>query len=117
MTIGQTASKTKAALAGAAALVLPVTAWAGPVDTYYERAFVVAADGRCNLFAPNIEAALTAATAQARGAALRSGSGEADLVAAAGRARARADTGARPSPASQGRGTSPERANRGPPIA
>lgn len=90
MTIGQTASKTKAALAAAAALVLPATAWAGPADTYYERAFVVAADARCNLFAPNIEAALVAATAQARGAALRSGAGEADLAAAAGRARARA---------------------------
>jgi len=90
MTIGQTASKTKAALAAAAVLGLPATAWAGPADTYYERAFVVAADARCNLFAPQIDAALNAATAQARGAALRSGAGEAELAAAAGRARARA---------------------------
>lgn len=92
MTIGQTASKTKAALAAAAMLGLPAVAWAGPADTYYERAFVVAADARCNLFAPQIEAALNAATAQARGAALRSGAGEADLSAAAVRARARAGT-------------------------
>ena len=92
MTIGQTASKTKAVLLAAAMAGLPATAWAGPADTYYERAFVVAADARCDLFAPNIEAALNAATAQARGAALRSGAAEADLVAAAARARARART-------------------------
>ncbi|MBA3048839.1 MAG: hypothetical protein KKE42_11155 [Alphaproteobacteria bacterium] len=73
-------------------LALPTAVRAAPADTYYERAFVVAADARCNLFAPNIEAALTAATAQARGAALRSGTAEADLAAAAARARARAGT-------------------------
>lgn len=92
MTIGQTAAKTKAALAAAAVLGLPATAWASPADTYYERAFMVAADARCNLFAPNLEAALAAATAQARGAALRAGTGEADLAAAAARARTRAAT-------------------------
>lgn len=90
MTIGQTASKTKAVLLAAAVLALPTAARAAPADTYYERAFVVAADARCNLFAPNIEAALAAATAQARGAALRSGAAEAELAAAAARARARA---------------------------
>jgi hypothetical protein len=73
-------------------LALPDVARAGAADTYYERAFVVAADARCNLFAPHIDAALKAATAQARGAALRSGAGESDLAAAAGRARARAAT-------------------------
>ncbi|MDP1777945.1 MAG: hypothetical protein Q8K90_04980, partial [Brevundimonas sp.] len=83
MTIGQTASKTKAALAAAAVLGLPNIASAEAADTYYERAFVVAADARCNLFAPQIGAALHAATAQARGAALRSGAGEAELAAAA----------------------------------
>lgn len=92
MTIGQTAAKTKAALTVAAVLGLPGVAAAGAADTYYERAFVVAADARCNLFAPQIEAALKAATAQARGAALRSGAGEADLTAAAARARSRAGT-------------------------
>jgi hypothetical protein len=92
MTIGQTASKTKAALAAAAVLALPNVALAGAADTYYERAFVVAADARCNLFAPQIDAALNAATAQARGAALRSGAAESELAAAAARARARAGT-------------------------
>lgn len=92
MTIGQTASKTKAALLAAAVLGLPGIAWAEAADTYYERAFVVAADARCNLFAPNINGALNAATAQARGAALRSGVAEADLTAAAARARSRAGT-------------------------
>ena len=65
MTIGQTTLKTKAALAAAALLALPTPARAEPGDTYYERAFVVAADARCNLFAPHIDAALQAATAQA----------------------------------------------------
>ena len=90
MTIGQTALKTKAALLAAASLALPGAALAGPADTYYERAFVVAADARCGLFAPQLEAALTAATAQARGAALRSGAREGDLADAAARARSRA---------------------------
>lgn len=90
MTIGQNASPTKAILLAAATLGLPVHAWAGPADTFYERAFVVAADARCDLFEPHINAALTAATAQARGAALRSGAAEADLAAAAARARSRA---------------------------
>jgi hypothetical protein len=92
MTIGQTALKTKAALAAAALLALPTLARADAGSTYYERAFVVAADARCNLFAPHIDAALQAATAQARGAALRSGTGPSELAAAADRARARAAT-------------------------
>jgi hypothetical protein len=90
MRIGQTARKTKAALLAAAVLCAPQVATAGPSDTYYERAFMVAADKRCGLFDARIEAALGAATAQARGAALRSGAAEADLGAAAARARARA---------------------------
>ena len=90
MTIGQNAIAAKAALLAAAVLAGPGQAWAGPADTYYERAFVVAADARCSLFAPEIDAALMAATAQARGAALRSGAAEADLNAVAVRAEARA---------------------------
>lgn len=90
MTIGQNATAAKAVLLAAAVLATPAHAWAGPADTYYERAFVVAADARCNLFAPRLEAALTAATAQARGAALRSGAREGDLAAVAARARSRA---------------------------
>ena len=90
MTIGHAASKTKAALLAAAVLCLPNTAQAGPADTYYERAFMVAADQRCGLFETRLDAALGAATAQARGAALRSGAAEADLSATAARARSRA---------------------------
>jgi hypothetical protein len=73
-----------------ATLIAPGAAFAGPADTYYERAFVVAADARCDLFQPHIERALVAATAQARGAALRSGAAAADLSDVAFRARARA---------------------------
>lgn len=92
MTIRQKAFMTKAILLAAAVLAAPAIARAEPADTYYERAFVVAADARCSLFAPEIDAALTAATAQARGAALRSGAAEADLNAVAVRARSRAET-------------------------
>ena len=66
MKIGQNAVGTQAALAAAIALLAAGTATAGAADTYYERAFVVAADARCDLFEPQIGAALTAATAQAR---------------------------------------------------
>jgi hypothetical protein len=94
MTIRQNALKTQprlvAALMVAATVLAPGAAFAGPADTYYERAFVVAADARCDLFQPHIGRALVAATAQARGAALRSGAGAADLTDAASRARARA---------------------------
>lgn len=90
MTIGPNTSRTQAALLAFAVTAMPAAAWAGPADTYYERAFVVAADARCGLFAPHIDAALTAATAQARGAALRSGAGEAELSTVAARARSRA---------------------------
>ena len=90
MTIRQNALRTKALLLAAMACGAPAAAWAEPADTYYERAFVVAADARCDLFAPQVGAALTAATAQARGAALRSGAAEVDLNAVAARARARA---------------------------
>ncbi len=90
MTIGQNASAAKAVLIAAAVLATPAGAWAGPADTYYERAFVVAAHARCGLFDQPVEAALTVAAAQARGAALRSGAAETDLKAVADRAHARA---------------------------
>jgi hypothetical protein len=55
----------------------PAAAHAQPADLFYERAVMSAADQRCGLFAPDVGAALAAATAQARGAALRAGaSGE-----------------------------------------
>lgn len=90
MKIGQNAVRTQVVLAAALSLAAPAVAWAGASDAFYERAFVVAADQRCDLFRPELGAALTAATAQARGAALRSGVSAADLNATAARARARA---------------------------
>lgn len=90
MTIRQNVLRTQAVLLAATTLLAPGAAFAGPADTYYERAFVVAADARCDLFQPHIERALAAATAQARGAALRSGMAAADLTDVAARARVRA---------------------------
>ena len=94
MTIRQNALKTQArvtaALMAAVTLVAPASAFAGPADTYYERAFVAAADARCDLFQPELAQALHAAKAQARGAALRSGMAAADLTDVGLRARARA---------------------------
>jgi hypothetical protein len=51
---------------------------------------MVAADGRCHLFSPELGAALGAAAAQAHGAALRSGAGDALLDQVARRADAKA---------------------------
>lgn len=75
---------------GAAALAAPALAMAGPVDQFYERTVMTAADGRCALFEPGVGAALAAAQAQARGAALRSGVSEAELADVERRARTKA---------------------------
>lgn len=91
MTIRQNARIAHAALACAVALAAPATSWAGVIDTYYERAFVVAADRRCDLFRPQVKAALTAATLQAEGAARRAGASPADLAATRARAERRAN--------------------------
>jgi hypothetical protein len=58
---------------GAVCALSPLAAYAGPADVYYERAVMIAADQRCGLFSPALGSALAASTAQARGAALRSG--------------------------------------------
>lgn len=63
---------------------------AGQANPYYERAFVLEAHARCDLFQPAVAAALDAAARQARGAALRAGVNEISLNASAGRARGRA---------------------------
>ena len=60
-------------LALAAAAAAPGVAQAQPADLFYERTVMSAADARCGLFAPDLAAALSAAAAQARGAALRAG--------------------------------------------
>lgn len=51
----------------------PGLAHAQAQDLFYERTVMSVADQRCGLFAPEVGAALAAAAAQARGAALRAG--------------------------------------------
>jgi hypothetical protein len=106
------------ALATALMLVPTVGVSAGPsaADLFYQRALMVAADGDCRLFSPDLRAALAASKAQARAAALRSGDdptllvgleakasavavaagcGSSDMTAAAQRVRAAFDAYAR----------------------
>lgn len=86
-------------------LVLLAAAAAGPAaassagDLFYERALMTAADGACRLFAPDVSAALAAAKAQARGAALRSGDDPASLAGVEARAGAAAQAAGCASPA------------------
>ncbi|MET0273567.1 MAG: hypothetical protein ABW360_11310 [Phenylobacterium sp.] len=68
----------------------PGLAHAQPVDLFVERTVMAAADLRCGLFAPEVAAALSAATAQARGAALRGGVRPATLAGLAAKAEVRA---------------------------
>lgn len=80
----------------ASLIVAGVSVWAGPAqatasELYYERSVAVAAQTKCRLFEPNVAAALSAATLQARGAALRSGVEASQLAASSTRARARVD--------------------------
>ena len=75
---------------GAACALMPGFAQAQPADLFYERAVMSAADQRCGLFAPDVAAALAAATAQARGAALRAGTSADALRATERIARAKA---------------------------
>jgi len=76
----------------AALVAAPGMANAQPVDLFYERAVMTAADARCDLFAPDLGAALAAATAQARGAALRAGTSSDVLRAVESSARNKAAT-------------------------
>jgi hypothetical protein len=68
------------------------------VDQYYERSVMSAADARCDLFEPGVGSALAAATAQARGAALRAGVDSAALAQVARNAESRAASTACDSP-------------------
>ncbi len=77
-------------LAGAALVVLPGAAHAQPADLFYERTVMSAADTRCSLFTPEVSAALAAAAAQARGAALRAGTDPQQLKALKATAQRRA---------------------------
>jgi hypothetical protein len=78
---------TGAILAGLAA---PAAARAAPLDVFYERTVMTAADARCRLFAPPVGAALASGQAQARNTALRAGSPESVIDATEQRARAKA---------------------------
>ena len=60
-------------LLGAAVLAAPGLGMAQPGDLFFERTVMRAADARCDLFAPDVSAALAAGAVQARGAALRAG--------------------------------------------
>src|ERR1700758_2248360 len=60
-------------LLGVALAASPGFAHAQILDLVYERTVMTAADARCDLFTPEISAALAAAQAQAHGAALRAG--------------------------------------------
>ncbi len=77
-------------LAGAAMLAPAVAFAAHPASLYYERALMSAAGARCGLFTPQIASALSAAAAQARGAALRSGMAAAEVKDVGARALAKA---------------------------
>jgi hypothetical protein len=57
----------------AAGFAAPGLAHAQPVDLFFERAVMMAADDRCDLFAPALSQALAVGAAQARGSALRAG--------------------------------------------
>jgi hypothetical protein len=76
-------------LMGAAMLSAPGLALAQPVDLFVERTAMMAADGRCGLFAPEVAQALAAGAAQARGSALRAGVAPETLKTAEKNARAR----------------------------
>ena len=69
---------------------LPAAAFADGTGTFYDRTFVLTAHERCDLFRAPVAAALSAATLQSRGAALRAGTAETTLQATANRARSRA---------------------------
>lgn len=89
MRIGQIRKIAITAVLAATGALVPAVGWA-VTGTYYDRAFVLAAHEKCRLFAAPVAGALSAATLQAHGAALRAGVTEADLTATARRARARA---------------------------
>lgn len=89
----------RAAFAAAAAFWLgwasQALAATAAANLFYERALMTAADQACRLFAPDVSAALAAAKAQARGAALRSGADAAALAGLEARADAAGASGCR----------------------
>ena len=77
-------------LLGAALAVAPTVARAQPLDLFFERTVMTAADARCGLFAPQLSRVLAASAVQARGAALRAGASAEALSRAERLARQRA---------------------------
>ncbi len=91
-----TGSRHAQALTTALVLMLAGPALATPAaDLFYQRAVMTAADGACRLFTPDVATALSAAKAQAKGAALRSGADPASLAAADAQASASGAAGCR----------------------
>lgn len=90
MRIGFSRTAARAIVAALAVVLCPVSATADGTGTYYDRSFVLAAHEKCRLFRAPVAGALSAATLQSRGAALRAGTPEATLRATATRARSRA---------------------------
>ncbi|MDR3508294.1 MAG: hypothetical protein P4L64_10395 [Caulobacteraceae bacterium] len=86
----QTPRQTLASVIALTGLLAPLVAQATPVDLYYERSVMAAANQRCGLFTPELSSALESAQAQARGAALRAGASAFDLNATAAQARRKA---------------------------
>jgi hypothetical protein len=84
--------KTFSVLIGLAALGAAGLAMAAPGDLFYERTLMRAADSRCRLFTPSLASALDAGRAQSRGATLRAGVREDQLLAIEQRALAKAAT-------------------------
>lgn len=90
---GRMKSSRQARIASVLAAAVALTAGvAQAADPHYDRAFMLAADARCGLFAPPVRAALASATMQARGAQLRGGATAVQAAETARRARARAAT-------------------------
>jgi hypothetical protein len=95
-----TRGKRAQALAVTLAFGLAAPTFAAPaLDIYYQRSLMLAADGACRLFAPDVAQALAASAIQARSAAMRSGFGPADLATVQARAGADAVTAGCRSPA------------------
>ncbi len=90
MRIGLSPRIARAIAVGVVAMAMPVAAQAEGTGTYYDRSFVLAAHEKCDLFPAPVAGALSAATLQSRGAALRAGTAETALRETADRARARA---------------------------
>lgn len=90
MRIGLSTRTARAMTAAVLMAATPVAAFADGTGTFYDRTFVLAAHEKCRLFRAPVAGALSAATLQSRGAALRSGTAETTLQATATRARSRA---------------------------